>query len=75
MKFVDNDSTNRLHLTQIRTQLVEKHRMGCHSDFGLRPAQTDEQKDATVLRFLLSQDGWIYPGDARETWTRRPKIL
>ena len=42
----------------------EKHCAACHSGFGLQPGQTDPQKDASVLRFLLSQDGWIYPGDA-----------
>jgi hypothetical protein len=43
--------------------LVEKHCVGCHSDFGLKQGQSDAEKDQTVLRFMLSQDGWIYPGD------------
>jgi hypothetical protein len=47
----------------LRRGLVEKHCVGCHSDFGLKPGQSDAQKDATVLRFMLSQDGWIYPDD------------
>src|SRR4029078_1407551 len=36
---------------------------GCHADFGLRAGQSDAEKDATALRFMLSQDGWIYPAD------------
>jgi hypothetical protein len=36
--------------------------MGCHADFGLTPGHTDKQKDAAVLRFMLSQDSWIEPG-------------
>jgi glucose/arabinose dehydrogenase len=60
---VMKDSGNRERLTQMRTQLVERHCMGCHSDFGLRPDQAAEQRDAAVLRFVLSQDSWVYPGD------------
>jgi glucose/arabinose dehydrogenase len=62
MKSVENDPSNRARLTRIRTELVAKHCMGCHADFGLTPGQTDKQKDAAVLRFLLSQDSWIEPG-------------
>ena len=50
-------------MTQIRTGLVEKHCRGCHADFGLKATMTDQQKDDAALRFMLSQDGWIYPGD------------
>ncbi|MDB5601348.1 MAG: glucose/sorbosone dehydrogenase [Xanthobacteraceae bacterium] len=62
MKAVENDPANRARLTKIRTELVAKHCMGCHADFGLAPSQTDKQKDAAVLRFMLSQDSWIEPG-------------
>ena len=63
--FVANDPKNkaRTRLTAVRTGLVEKHCVGCHSDFGLKQGQSDAEKDQTVLRFMLSQDGWIYPGD------------
>lgn len=61
--FVATDAKNKARLTAVRTGLVEKHCVGCHSDFGLKQGQSDAQKDDTVLRFLLSQDGWIYPGD------------
>jgi glucose/arabinose dehydrogenase len=61
--FVARDAQNRDRLTALRKGLVEKHCLGCHSDFGLKPGQSDPEKDQTVLRFMLSQDGWIYPGD------------
>lgn len=61
--FVARDAQNSVRLTNLRKGLVEKHCVGCHSDFGLKPGLSDAQKDATVLRFMLSQDGWIYPGD------------
>lgn len=61
--YVRTDEVKRRRLRQMRTQLVEKHCVGCHSDFGLRREQSDEDKDEAVLRFALSQDGWIYPGD------------
>jgi glucose/arabinose dehydrogenase len=57
------DQANRTRLAQFRAQVVEKHCMGCHSDFDLKAGMNDAQKDAAVLHFLLSQDGWIYPGD------------
>ncbi len=56
----DGENFNRL--SQVRAGLVEKHCRGCHSDFGLKPNQTERQKNEAVLRFLLAQDGWIYPG-------------
>ena len=59
--FRDADNLNRL--SQVRTGLVEVHCRGCHSDFGLKAGQNDRQKNEAVLRFLLSQDGWIVPGD------------
>ncbi|MGN6115684.1 MAG: PQQ-dependent sugar dehydrogenase [Nitrobacter sp.] len=61
--FVEASATNRARWTQIRKSLIEKHCMGCHSDFGLKPGQSDTEKDSTALQFLLSQDGWLYPGD------------
>ncbi len=61
--FVARDAQNRIRLTTLRKGLVEKHCVGCHSDFGLKPGQSDAEKDVTVLRFMLSQDGWIYPDD------------
>ena len=61
--YVHTDQRNRQRLRQMRTQLVEKHCVGCHSDFGLRPEQGEQDKDDAVLRFALSQDSWIYPGD------------
>jgi hypothetical protein len=60
---VQNDGANRARLATIRTQLVEPHCMGCHANFGLEAGQSSVQKDAAVLRFILSQDGWVFPGD------------
>ncbi|MGX1325413.1 glucose/arabinose dehydrogenase [Bradyrhizobium liaoningense] len=61
--FVANDPKNSTRLTSVRANLVEKHCLGCHSDFGLKKGQPEAEKDQTVLRFMLAQDGWIYPGD------------
>ncbi|MEA2937431.1 MAG: hypothetical protein QOC56_935, partial [Alphaproteobacteria bacterium] len=57
--FVANDRESSNRLSQVRVGLVERHCRGCHSDFGLKANQNDRQKDQAVLRFLLSQDGWI----------------
>ena len=62
-KFVETDAANSRRVTLIRTGLVGKHCQGCHADFGLKAGMTDQQKDDAALRFMLSQDGWIYPGD------------
>ena len=61
--FVARDAQNRERLTGFRKRLVEKHCVGCHSDFGLRQGQPEADKDQAVLRFMLAQDGWVYPGD------------
>ncbi|MDF0515666.1 PQQ-dependent sugar dehydrogenase [Bradyrhizobium yuanmingense] len=61
--FVARDAQNSVRLTTLRKGLVEKHCVGCHSDFGLSAGQSDAEKDKAVLRFMLAQDGWIYPGD------------
>lgn len=61
--FVARDAQKSARLTGLRKGLVERHCLGCHSDFGLKPDQSEAEKDGAVLRFMLSQDGWIYPGD------------
>jgi hypothetical protein len=61
--FVSSDASNRARLTSLRKGLIEKHCSGCHSDFGLKTGQSDDDKDRAALRFMLAQDGWIYPGD------------
>jgi glucose/arabinose dehydrogenase len=60
---VVKDADNRRRLTEIRVQLVERRCIGCHADFGIRRGMNDAQKDAAVLRFLLAQDGWVFPGN------------
>jgi glucose/arabinose dehydrogenase len=57
------NAEQRKRVDAVRTELVEKHCTSCHAGFGLKPGMTGEQKDTAVLRFLLAQDGWIYPGD------------
>jgi len=61
--FVMNDAAGHARLTTLRKELIEKHCSGCHADFGLKAGQSDDDKDRTALRFMLAQDGWIYPGD------------
>ena len=60
---VTKDADNRRRLTEIRAQLIERRCIGCHADFDIRRGMNDAQKDAAVLRFLLAQDGWIFPGN------------
>lgn len=61
--FVRNDPSQSQRLTTIRTALIEKRCISCHSGFGLKPGLAGKDKDETVLRFLLSEDGWVFPGD------------
>ncbi|WP_198961072.1 PQQ-dependent sugar dehydrogenase [Bradyrhizobium sp. UFLA03-84] len=63
VSFVKADAQKSGYLTSVRANLVEKHCVGCHTDFGLKPGQSDPEKDEAVLRFMLGQDGWMYPGD------------
>lgn len=60
---VSADAQSSARLTLLRKGLVEPHCAGCHSDFGLKSGQSDAEKDRAVLRFMLAQDGWVYPGD------------
>jgi len=61
---VMKNAEQRKRLDAVRVQLVEKHCVGCHANFDIKPGMTDKQKDTAVLRFILAQDGWVYPGDA-----------
>jgi glucose/arabinose dehydrogenase len=63
MDFVAKNVASARRLTDVRSQLIEKHCLGCHSDFDIKPAMSDAQKDTAALHFLLGQDQWIYPGD------------
>ncbi|MDH2384386.1 PQQ-dependent sugar dehydrogenase [Bradyrhizobium sp. CER78] len=63
VSFVKADAQKSGYLTSVRANLVEKHCVGCHTDFGLKAGQSDSEKDEAVLRFMLGQDGWMYPGD------------
>ncbi|MGJ4949259.1 PQQ-dependent sugar dehydrogenase [Bradyrhizobium sp. HKCCYLS20291] len=61
--FVESDGASSTRLTTVRKNLIEKHCIGCHSDFGLKAGQSELDKDRAVLRFMLAQDGWVTPGD------------
>lgn len=63
VRFVAGDPQNAARLSNIRKGLIERHCIGCHSEFGLKQGQSDSERDQAALRFMLSQDGWIYPGD------------
>ena len=56
------NAESRRRLTQLRTDLIERHCVGCHSGFDIKPAMTGVQRDEAALRFMLVQDAWIYPG-------------
>jgi hypothetical protein len=56
------NAESRKRLTEVRTDLIERRCLGCHSDFSIKPAMTGAQKDEAALRFMLTQDAWIYPG-------------
>ena len=62
-RFVADNAPNRSRLTALRKGLIETHCVACHSGFGIKPGQADSDKDQAALRFMLAQDGWIYPGD------------
>jgi glucose/arabinose dehydrogenase len=62
--YVTKSSVNQKRLRQIRTDIAQPHCYRCHSDFGVTANMTDAQKDEAVLRYILAQDGWVYPGDA-----------
>jgi glucose/arabinose dehydrogenase len=53
----------RRNFGQVREQLIERHCIGCHSDFDLKPGMSNAQKDQTALRFILAQESWIFPGN------------
>jgi hypothetical protein len=60
---VMQDADNRKRLAQVRAQLIERRCIGCHAGFDIKRHMSEAQKDAAVLRFLLRQDGWIFPGN------------
>jgi glucose/arabinose dehydrogenase len=63
LRFVMKGQKNQERLSEVRAKLIEKHCVSCHSQFGLKPGMGDAQKNEAVLRFILRQDGWVYPGD------------
>jgi len=51
----------RKNFGQVREQLIERHCMGCHSDFDLKPGMGNAERDRAALRFILAQESWIFP--------------
>lgn len=56
--FVARDAQNSVRLTNLRKGLVEKHCVGCHSDFGLKrgPIGRSEGRDGASLHAVA---GWL----------------
>lgn len=55
------NATNRKRLSEVRASLIERHCVACHAGFDIKPGMSGPQKDEAALRFLLGQDGWVYP--------------
>jgi hypothetical protein len=53
----------RASFGRIREQLIEKHCVGCHQDFDLKPGMGNTQRDTAALRFILAQESWVFPGN------------
>ena len=53
----------RRRFGQVREQLIERHCVGCHTDFDLKPGMGNAQRDQAALRFILAQESWIFPGN------------
>jgi len=62
VRMVLANAESRKRLTHVRTDLIERRCVGCHSGFDIKPAMTGAQKDEAALRFVLAQDAWVYPG-------------
>ena len=76
---VMKNTEQRKRLDTVRADLIEKHCVSCHASFDIKPGMSDTQKNTAALRFVLSQDGWIYPGDPgagelhNRVWARGPE--
>lgn len=64
---IKGSSKNSALLTNIRKNLVERHCMGCHSNFNLAPEMGEDEKDHTVAHYMLKQDSWFLPGNLKES--------
>jgi glucose/arabinose dehydrogenase len=60
---VMKNSASAARLNQLRAQLFEPHCVECHARFSIEAGMNDTRKNEAVLRFVLEQDGWVYPGD------------
>ncbi len=78
VKFVQSDPSQSQRLTTIRTGLVEKHCIGCHSGFGLKPdlAGEGERRNGAALsavsgRMDVSRRFQVRPAAYTPQWNRR----
>lgn len=62
-QMIQNNSENKARLNQVRKTLGEKYCSQCHGGFDLKPEMNDLKRDEVFARYLLGQNGWIYPGD------------
>jgi glucose/arabinose dehydrogenase len=60
---VMKDTANRKRLSEVRAGLIERHCVGCHAGFDIKPGMNETQKDTAALRFMLGQESWIVPGN------------
>jgi hypothetical protein len=60
VRFVTSDRTKLQRLTAVRTGLIEKHCIRCHSHFSL-DGVGDAQRNATVLRYIPSRTAGPIP--------------
>jgi glucose/arabinose dehydrogenase len=62
---VAKSPANAARLDQVRAGLIEPHCAECHGRFGIGAGMSNAQKNDAVLRFILEQDSWVYPGDLK----------
>ena len=71
LSYLQKNPENMARLSRVRTQLVEKTCIGCHQGFNLKPEDQGAARDLTMARFMLSQDGWMFPGNLQESMVHR----
>jgi glucose/arabinose dehydrogenase len=63
----------------VREQLIEQRCVSCHAGFGIKPGMGNTAKDTAALRFILEQEGWVYPGNPEggrlhhRVWNKGPE--
>jgi len=63
----------------VREQLFERHCVACHAGFDIKPGMGNTAKDSAALRFIFSQEGWVYPANPEggrlhhRVWNKGPE--